>query len=395
MKKNSVIALILASLMCTAALTSCGKNEEKKPVSDDTNKTEVTDKTNESEDGTPSAPDRENNPIGLNAYNWKYEPDEVLFTIGGVSTTFGEYLFNVMSYKNMTDGGDESYWTEETNAEFMESYIEQFKMYAAIKLYADENNLTLGEEDYAMIDEHINGFIAQLGEEGFQNLLLDNFVTEDVYRKVLEYDLYSMKLPELFTATEAEVLEYASENYVHVKHILLATRDDQQNELDSETIKEKEKLAQEIYERAINGEDFDELMKQYGEDPGMEAQPEGYTFTYGMMVPEFEAKSFELEVGEISEPVKAYHGYHIIKKLPLEITADSAEYAECEQGAVNQKMSDAVIAFADTLEVEYTDAYKNLTMANIGTLTEEARRAAQVTEMVENATVTTDAPEAE
>lgn len=38
-------------------------------------------------------------------------------------------------------------------------------------------------------------------------------------------------------------------------------------------------------------------------------------FTTGMMVPEFSEKAFEIEVGEISEPVRSNFGWHIIKKL--------------------------------------------------------------------------------
>ncbi len=40
----------------------------------------------------------------------------------------------------------------------------------------------------------------------------------------------------------------------------------------------------------------------------------GYV-TRGKMVKEFENAAFKLEVGQISEPVRTQHGYHIIKRL--------------------------------------------------------------------------------
>jgi len=74
-------------------------------------------------------------------------------------------------------------------------------------------------------------------------------------------------------------------------------------------------LAQEILARAHAGEDFDMLIQTYGEDPGMEANPEGYSFISGVMVPEFEAATRALAIGEISGLVPSQFGYHIIKRV--------------------------------------------------------------------------------
>ena len=80
---------------------------------------------------------------------------------------------------------------------------------------------------------------------------------------------------------------------------------------------EDEKTANEVYEKAASGADFDVLVKEYGIDPGTESNPDGYVFTTGEMVEEFEQASFDLKVGEISRPVKSTYGYHIIKREAL------------------------------------------------------------------------------
>ena len=76
-----------------------------------------------------------------------------------------------------------------------------------------------------------------------------------------------------------------------------------------------ESRANDLLARAHAGEDFDTLIATYGEDPGMQANPEGYTFTSGVMVSEFEQATRELSIGEISGLVSSQFGIHIIKRV--------------------------------------------------------------------------------
>jgi hypothetical protein len=73
--------------------------------------------------------------------------------------------------------------------------------------------------------------------------------------------------------------------------------------------------ANQIHARAIAGEDFDMLIAAYGEDPGMAWNPDGYTFTAWQMVEEFEQGTRDLEIGEISYPIRSQFGYHIILRV--------------------------------------------------------------------------------
>lgn len=61
---------------------------------------------------------------------------------------------------------------------------------------------------------------------------------------------------------------------------------------------------------------FDQLMSQYGTDPGMKSDPRGYIFTDGDMVTEFENAVKALGIGHCSTvPVKSSFGYHVILRL--------------------------------------------------------------------------------
>ncbi len=113
--------------------------------------------------------------------------------------------------------------------------------------------------------------------------------------------------------------KYASKKGATVKHILIALDQEEtlateeETEVPAETV-DKKALAEEVLAKAKKGEDFDDLIEEYGEDPG---QPEeGYTFGPGEMMEEFEKAAFELELNEISDIVETPYGYHIILRLP-------------------------------------------------------------------------------
>ena len=77
---------------------------------------------------------------------------------------------------------------------------------------------------------------------------------------------------------------------------------------------------------AANPEMFEQVAMANSDDQGS-ARMGGQLgwFVTGMMVPEFSEKAFELNVGEISEPVKTSYGWHIIKKLDAHPIRDRQE----------------------------------------------------------------------
>ena len=80
------------------------------------------------------------------------------------------------------------------------------------------------------------------------------------------------------------------------------------------TDNQAEELITDIRRRAVEGEDFADLARQYSEDIGsaQEGGSLGWTMR-GQMVPEFDNMMDATAVGEISEPFRSQFGYHIIK----------------------------------------------------------------------------------
>ena len=97
---------------------------------------------------------------------------------------------------------------------------------------------------------------------------------------------------------------------VRVQHVLLAFPDlATQAQVDSVG-----EFAEQLKARAVAGESFEALARQYSEDSGSAVQGGDIGFfSRGAMVPAFEEAAFSLAVGEVSDPVLSSLGLHVIK----------------------------------------------------------------------------------
>lgn len=162
--------------------------------------------------------------------------------------------------------------------------------------------------------------------------------------------------------TDAQIKKFYDENpskfevpeQVRAAHILISTQDPISHEpLPAEKKKEKEKLANDVRARALKGEDFGALAKQYSDDPGSKDKGGEYTFGRGRMVPEFEAAAFSLKTNQISELVETQYGYHIIKLLE-KTPASKITFAEASPRIrdflVSQEVKDELPAYIAQLK---------------------------------------------
>jgi peptidyl-prolyl cis-trans isomerase D len=90
-------------------------------------------------------------------------------------------------------------------------------------------------------------------------------------------------------------------------HILVEVNDERNDDAASA-------LAQQLSAKAISGDDFSELAKEYSDDIGSKNVGGDLGFnTRGGFVLEFDDALFAMTEGDVSEPVKTEFGYHVIK----------------------------------------------------------------------------------
>lgn len=281
------------------------------------------------------------------------EPDEVVLTVGDRDVTWGEYFYMFFTQASQIDEyfsimsmyyGASLSWSDTmgedsdmTYARYATESTEQaIKQLQAIRVFAAENNIELTDEDRAAIrDENAANITAFCGEGAteadFDEYLAGIYLTRELYDDINNVNyLYQRCYKTLYGENselfdEGSALKYLEDNgYISATHILLMTIDPgTYQELDEAAQSEKEAQAEELARELQGIEDkealltrFAELKEQYCEDTGKASYPDGYVFTSGTMVAEFENTCKELEEYKVSDPVKSNYGYHIIMRLP-------------------------------------------------------------------------------
>jgi len=260
-------------------------------------------------------------------------------------------------------------------------------------------------------------------QNSYEEYLKENYITEETvgehYRRQIIFEKARDSIMEGFEVTDGEIQDYYDENlgiqqtaaeedpdaaadaYLNgeydislyapdsligkarmIRHILIEIPEDQyaqilelQQEGDTEAAEQiRQEALEEIYPRAQEvitklreGEDFDALIAEYNEDPGMDSYPEGYLVYEGSsFVQSFidEAMGFE-NIGDTSdEPVESFYGYHIMQyaadpqtgAVPLEEAEDNIRtlLASQNQSAYWQEQLEKLMEQADIVEYDFS-----------------------------------------
>lgn len=242
-----------------------------------------------------------------------FDKDEV-FRIETISCTLPEMMVYLTNIQNQYEG---AYGTEIWNIDLGDMTLEQnvkdiaLAQIAQIKtmnLMAEKYQVELTKEEKERADNIAEVYYASLNETEIEAMGVDRKTIEGLYE---EYALANKVYQYIIKDINPEISDDEART-IKVQQILLKTyATDGTGRKIEYTEKAKEdtyKTACEVWEKAMAGEDFDELIRHYNE-----GEKSTCSFGKGEMDPAFEKAAFNLGTGEISEIVESEEGYHIIK----------------------------------------------------------------------------------
>ena len=261
-----------------------------------------------------------------------------VLNINGQEVSGAELRYFLSNYQAMYDSGDSSYW--ETNSDqfvSVKTQATQDVIYGyAIRELAKQEGVELTDEEKQSIEDNVSALKANYdSEEALEEALEQSHLTLDVYRSQQEISLLNERLFEKFYG-EKTIESIDDKTWYCTKHILV-------------------KFA-------------DENASKHTEDPGMSQSPQGYYLDANGQTPdgssfvtEYTEASKSLEIGEISGLVESSYGYHIIKRLPLDMEYIKENVSQFAPDDFNEEYTAKLTDLMNQMDIEYTNAYKEIT----------------------------------
>lgn len=301
MFKKSLIMFLCLSLVACVCFTGCGKKDEPKKDSTESSDTAVT------------------------KPNYKVEyfdgDDGVYAEVNGetVSSDEFKYFLTMQMYSDQSAAGEDAgddFWTDKKIESAMDNALNQAVLMYVYKSGATDAGVELSDDDIKTIETNLDSAKQYYGEEMFTMQLDAMGITEEMYKTFSTLSMYASKWYEKYSegaVSDEDISKTFHKDYVKAKHILIKKTADDGTDVSADAYTKIEDIKKQL----DGGADFDTLMNENSEDPGLQTAPNGYVFTKGQMVQEFEDAAFKLEPGQTSDIVESSYGYHILKKVEL------------------------------------------------------------------------------
>ncbi len=295
------------------------------------------------------------------------EDKTVVMTVGEYEVPLELYRYVALNTKaDYESGGDSGIWLGAEGAELLEEMqetIEETIVHLYTTRYVCEEYGIYPTDSYVTDTLDIQMDAVYEGYEDDYEAYVDDMakynMNDAVYRFILQNDILSEELIQKMMTdgvipSSDEELEaiLASAEFIHVKQILISNDN-------GNTEEENLALAEEVLEKLNNGADFDEMIKEYGNDLYLFGTDNGYYVSRGSYYEEFEEAAFALEIGEISGIVKTDSGFSIIKRYPKDAEYMADNFNELADDYIRGRYNLILAEKQNELSVSYTSEMEN------------------------------------
>eukprot|EP00831_Metopus_contortus_P064283 TRINITY_DN57557_c0_g1_i1.p1 TRINITY_DN57557_c0_g1~~TRINITY_DN57557_c0_g1_i1.p1 ORF type:complete len:644 (-),score=111.96 TRINITY_DN57557_c0_g1_i1:117-1940(-) len=291
--------------------------------------------------------------------------DEAVMKIDGREIMKSEYMvYLYTTTKSFTSVGGDDIWTTDFDGQTADELVEErtvktLQTVIAAKKYAEENNIALTDDQKTEVTTASEQFASSVPAEDIAKMGIDAKSLAPFMEGSYIYSLVYQALVSECEVDEAEKANYYEENKDQIKEELITV------DMDTIVLDNLDK-ANEVAEKAKNGEDFQSLFQEYDVDENAKQQEDGSKMTvYKTQL----LSSFGLteipEVGVITGPIDMDGTYFVLRVSNITTPDESEVKVAAEKTFTTQKQTEYSDARFEEMiasqSVEYMDeAYKNL-----------------------------------
>ena len=244
-------------------------------------------------------------------------------TVAGHEVLYEELRYLTLKYREamMATYGETIWDTAESRehyrAELEKAVFDNITSNYAVLALCDEVQISHTDK---VIEEAVSAEVAATIDEfgskkEYKTQLAAEYLTDHLYRFILavsicESELYYVYTDDLGLIEEDENVIYdkiMSDEFARTLHIYIENNA-------GESVEENRAKAEDILKQYREGTAFNTLIGRHSEDFYM-TTTNGYYFTHGEMVKEYEEAAFALAIDEVSEVVETASGFYIIHRL--------------------------------------------------------------------------------
>ena len=244
-------------------------------------------------------------------------------TVAGHEVLYEELRYLTLKYREamaMTYG--ETIWDtaesrETYRAELEKAVLDNITSNYAVLALCDEVQIKHTEKAIEeAVQKYVQETVDQLGGmKAYREQMATEFLTDHFFRFSLAVSFCETELLYVYT-DDLGLIEREEDkiydmimggDFVRTLHIYIENNP-------GEDVEKNRALAQDIRRQLDEGEKFNTLIGRHSEDFHM-TTTNGYYFTHGEMIEEYEEAAFALPIGGISDVVETPSGFYIIQRL--------------------------------------------------------------------------------